>query len=154
MDNSKDGEDTLRHLWAFVLGLGMRESSGVYCCGRDTSANNTQSETCEAGAWQTSYDARKGVPLLTKVMDDYTGDGFLSVYREGVTCSAANLRNYGTGDGLAFQKLSKSAPDFAAQVAALGLRSLRTHWGPVNRREVTLRAEADDMLAKVQALFE
>src|SRR5215471_8638191 len=35
MDNSIAGADSLRHLWALILGLGMRESSGKHCCGRD-----------------------------------------------------------------------------------------------------------------------
>jgi hypothetical protein len=52
MDNSADGVDTLRHLFALQLGLGMRESSGQYCCGRDMSADNVSAETCEAGLFQ------------------------------------------------------------------------------------------------------
>src|SRR4051812_32385847 len=49
MDNTKDGVDTLRHLFVLMLGLGMRESSGRYCEGRDRSASNTTAETAEAG---------------------------------------------------------------------------------------------------------
>ena len=37
-DNSEDGIDTLRSLFVMLLGLGMRESSGRYCEGRDISA--------------------------------------------------------------------------------------------------------------------
>jgi hypothetical protein len=37
-------------------------------------------------------------------------------------------------------------------VTALGLRSLRQHWGPINRKEAELRPEADDMLWQVQEL--
>ena len=57
MDNSKPGADTLRHLWALMLGHAMKESSGEHCCGRDQSASNTDSDTCEAGLFQTSYNA-------------------------------------------------------------------------------------------------
>src|SRR5207248_2328157 len=64
MDNTKDGEDTLRHLFVLMLGLGMRESSGRYCEGRDRSANNTTAETAEAGLFQTSFNARRASPLL------------------------------------------------------------------------------------------
>src|SRR5262249_42272726 len=56
MDNSRAGVNTLRHIYAFMLGSGMRESSGQHCCGRDQSASNVESETCEAGAFQTSYN--------------------------------------------------------------------------------------------------
>src|SRR5262249_54085720 len=49
MPNEYPGDDTLRHLYAFMLGSGMRESSGQHCCGRDQSASNYDSTTCEAG---------------------------------------------------------------------------------------------------------
>ena len=150
MSNRVAGEDTLRHLYVLLMGLGMRESNGQHCCGRDMSAHNTSSDTCEAGAWQMSWDAHAGVPLLRQLMQEYKGDGYVEVYREGVTCSKANWRCLGSGDGLKFQELCKERPDFSAQAVALGLRTLRTHWGPINRREVTLRPEADDMLKAVQ----
>ena len=151
LSNKADGETTLRHLYVLVLGLGLRESSGKHCCGRDTSARNTASDTCEAGAWQMSWDAHAGVPLLRKLMDEYQGDGFADVYSNKVKCSQADWKNFGTGTGLTFQKMCKDKPDFAAQAVALGLRTLRTHWGPIVRREVTISASADDMLTEVQA---
>ena len=40
MRNDVSGIDTLRHLFVLLIGLGMRESSGRYCEGRDMSANN------------------------------------------------------------------------------------------------------------------
>ena len=40
-----------------ALGLGMRESSGQYCCGRDTSEDNTTADTAEAGLFQMSWNA-------------------------------------------------------------------------------------------------
>ena len=153
MRNNVDGEDTLRHLFVLLLGLGMRESSGKYCEGRDMSASNTSASSAEAGAWQMSWDAHVGVPLLRKLMDEYDGEGLLMIYREGVNASASGLRSWGLGQGLEFQRLCKSKPDFAAQAAALGLRSLRNHWGPVNRFEVQIKREVDDMLKKVQDII-
>ena len=35
MRNDVSGLDTLRHLFVLMIGLGMRESSGRYCEGRD-----------------------------------------------------------------------------------------------------------------------
>jgi len=35
----------------------MRESSGQYCCGRDTSEDNTTADTAEAGLFQMSWNA-------------------------------------------------------------------------------------------------
>src|SRR5262245_66510653 len=49
MDNSKAGTDTLRHLFVLLFGLGMRESSGRYCEGRDRSARHISADSAEAG---------------------------------------------------------------------------------------------------------
>jgi hypothetical protein len=151
MSNDADGETTLRHLFVLLMGLGPRESSGKHCCGRDASARNTSADSCEAGAWQMSWDAHAGVPLLRKLLNEYEGDGFLEIYSEGVKCSKADWRYWGTGAGRDFQEMCKNKPDFAAQAAALGLRTLRSHWGPVLRREITIATAADAMLADVQA---
>lgn len=67
MNNSVAGVDTLRHLFVLLIGLGMRESSGKYCEGRDRSASNTTAETAEAGLFQTSYNARSASPLLPQL---------------------------------------------------------------------------------------
>lgn len=152
MDNSSDGVDTLRHLFALLLGLGMRESSGKHCCGRDTTATNTTAETAEAGMFQTSWNARSSSPLLTPLFRQYSASpsGFLEVFSAGVTCNAANWENFGSGDGKAFQQLSKECPAFAAEFAAIALRKIRAHWGPIVRREVELKADADAMFLAVQ----
>ncbi len=55
---SVEGRASLRASYTLLIGLGMRESSGDYCEGRDYSAGSTSASTCEAGAWQTSYNAR------------------------------------------------------------------------------------------------
>ncbi len=39
MANDKGGLETLRHAYVLLIGLGMRESSGKHCVGRDMSAN-------------------------------------------------------------------------------------------------------------------
>ena len=48
--------ERLRRLFVLLLGLGMRESSGRFCEGRDRSANNTSADTAEAGLFQMSFD--------------------------------------------------------------------------------------------------
>ena len=153
MNNSRDGVDTLRHVFVLLMGLGMRESSGVYCTGRDQSASNTTAETAEAGLFQTSYNARTANALLPQLFDWYKENpaGFLDVYRESVAnCSAADLKNFGAGDGAEFQRLSKESPDFAAQFTAVGLRNIRKHWGPINTKTAELEADADAMLQQVE----
>jgi hypothetical protein len=39
------------------------------------------------------------------------------------------------------------------EVAAVGLRNLRQHWGPINRKEAELRKEADEMFIRVQEIL-
>lgn len=153
LDNSLDGVDTLRHLFVLLMGLGMRESSGIHCIGRDQSASNTTADTAEAGLFQTSYNAHTANPLLTQLFVWYQEhpEGFLDVYQEGVNpCGAADLQNFGDGDGATFQQLSKDCPDFAAQFAAIGLRNRRAHWGPINTKTAEIRSDADVMLQDVQ----
>jgi len=157
MDNSKDGEHTLRHLFVLMLGLGMRESSGRYCEGRDLSANNTTADTAEAGLFQTSFNARHASPLLPKLFTDFTANpapSYKDIFKEGVHCTDANLQNFGDGDGKDFQKLSKECPFFAVEFAAIGLRNIRRHWGPINRHAAEVRPDADAMFKQVQTLVD
>lgn len=153
MDNSVSGPDTLRHLFALMLGLGMRESSGNYCEGRDMSASNTSADTAEAGLFQTSYNARTASPLLPRLFAQYQTNpsGFLDVFKEGASCSASDFENFGTGDGREFQRLSKASPAFAAEFTAVALRNLRRHWGPINAQKAEVRPAADEMFKQVQA---
>jgi len=153
MDNSVSGADTLRHLFALQIGLGMRESSGRHCVGRDTTADNVTADTAEAGLFQASFNARSASPLMPALFTKYSASpsGFLDVFKEGrVRCSAADLANFGTGPGRDFQQLSKQCPAFAAEFCAVGLRHIRKHWGPINRKEAELNADCDAMLMEVQ----
>jgi hypothetical protein len=160
MPNEDDGIDTLRHLYAFMLGSGMRESSGQHCCGRDQSAENVESDTCEAGFAQTSYNAHTASdPEFDNLMDEYfegLSPGYLEAFSEGVSCSSEDWENYGSPEerGYQFQELSKNAPAFCAEAHGLTLRHLCNHYGPVIRMEVELRAEADQMLKLVEDYVE
>jgi hypothetical protein len=156
MSNSVSGIDTLRHLYVLMLGLGMRESSGQYCCGRDQSASNTDSNTCEAGLFQTSWNASSCCTDFINLFDQYSvssPQGYKSIFSEGVSCSSANWKSYGTGDGYNFQEICKWSPTFAVETAAIGLRNLRQHWGPINRKEAELRKDADDMFQQVEGVL-
>jgi hypothetical protein len=146
------GAPTLRHLFVLLIGLGMRESSGRYCEGRDRSTSNTTADTAEAGLFQTSFNARTASPLLPKIIQVYNAspDGFLKVFKEGVTSKPKDLENFGSGAGKDFQKLSKESPAFAAEFAAVILRNQRTHWGPINRKEAEIKPACNDMLKMVQ----
>lgn len=147
--------DRLRLLFVILTGLGMRESSGRYCCGRDTTAKiPPSSDTVEAGLFQQSWGSRRASPEIQKLFDVYMGGapGFIDIFKEGVTPKAGDLNNYGSGDGERFQEAIKDYPAFAVQCAAIGLRTLYTEWGPIVRQEAELRPEADALFRQVQAL--
>lgn len=145
------GLDTLRHLFVLLIGLGMRESSGSYCEG---AYDNFRADTAEAGLFQTSWDAHVSSPEIRRLFEHYGSaegiDGLLGVFSQGIRCRNSQFRNHGSGDGRAFQQLSKMSPAFAVKVTAVGLRNLRRHWGPVNRREVEISWDANFMLYLVQ----
>jgi putative peptidoglycan binding protein len=155
MHNESDGIDTLRHLYVLMMGLGMRESSGGYCVGRDTSADNTSSTTAEAGLFQMSWNASVSSISMLGLFDAYDvngndTNGYEFIFEEGVTCSESNWANYGSGDGERYQWMAKNFPLFACETAAIGLRALRAHWGPISRKEVELREEADHMFMLIE----
>lgn len=159
MSNDMDGVATLRHLFVLIMGLGMRESSGYYCEGRDMSADNVSADTAEAGLFQMSWNAKGCSTSMTALFDAYDTDGdaplngYEDVFSEGVSCSSEDWEVYGSGDGARYQWMAKHYPMFACETVAIGLRSLRQHWGPINRKEVEIKEEADDMLRKIQALI-
>jgi len=156
MDNSEDGIDTLRHLYALMLGHGMRESGGQHCCGRDQSADNVSSDTCEAGLFQTSYNASSfSEPYFDNLMDEYNNPAneatcYYGTFAEDVECGDDDWDNYGSGRGYEFQKLCKECPPFSVETAALTLRNRCDHYGPIIRGEVELELNADRMFQEVQ----
>lgn len=164
MSNDIAGLDTLRHAYTLLLGLGMRESSGEHCCGRDMSATNVTADTAEAGLFQTSYNSHIFSDKLDTLYEYWKalwGTGsekcLLTVFSEGVTCSPADWENYGVGEGVTFQQLEKECPIFAAEYAAVMLRvsgGSKGHYGPLRRREAEVRPECDAMFAAVQTLIE
>ena len=155
MDNSVAGVDVLRHLFVLLTGLGMRESSGKYCEGRDISAGNTGADTAEAGLFQVSHNSIGAHFLLAALFDQYKGStDFRDIFEEGVTCSAASWQNWGAGEGRDFQDLTKNSPAFAVEYAALALRKIRTHWGPINRKTAELRTECDELFKSVCAYID
>src|SRR5581483_1251906 len=157
MSNGSPGMDTLRHVYTLLIGLGMRESSGEHCIGRDTSASNYTSSSAEAGAWQTSWDSHTNSPELPKLFAKYKASSagcLLDPFQNGVTCSATDWKNWGSpGDGLDFQKLEKTCPAFAAEYAAVMLRvsgGSAGHYGPLRTRAAEVRPECDAMLQQIE----
>jgi N-acetylmuramoyl-L-alanine amidase/Putative peptidoglycan binding domain len=156
MSNRTPGIDTLRHLFVMMIGLGPRESSARYVEGRDLSADNVGSETCEASLFQTSWNIKSGSSTIAPLLNEFweNPNDFREQFKLDVNPTADNLNCYGSGDGVRYQWLSRFCPLFHVLVTGVGMRTLRTHWGPIGRREVTLKKEADDLLKDVQALVE
>lgn len=159
--NEADGVSTLRNLFTLMVGLGMRESSGRYCLGaeRDKNGNiiNNGSNTAEAGLFQTSYNAKKSHPLLSTIFSEYKDkqdDGFLEVFKEGVSCKATEYFNCGEGEGMTFQRLTKDCPAFGVEFTGVALRNVRSHWGPINHRNVEVKKECNDLFLKVQYIID
>ena len=135
------------------MGLGMRESSGQHCCGRDQSASNTSSDTAEAGLFQTSWNAHnccEEFDTLAGQYDKQSPQGYMSVFADGVSCSSSDWACYGSGDGYDFQETCKWSPVYAVETCAITLRNLRQHYGPINRKEAEIRTDADTMLKAVE----
>lgn len=146
------GENPVRSLYTLGIGLGMRESSGKYCEGRDMSASNTSASTAEAGIFQTSYDSMGASAELSKLYAEYKADTskcFLDTFKEGVS-SCGNSSIAGSGAGAEYQAFNKSCPAFASEYAMVMLRVRRNHYGPINRQEAEVKTQCNQMLKSVQ----
>lgn len=133
-------ESSLINTYTFLTGLGVRESSGKFCTGRDASASNTGVMEAEAGAFQYSYNSINAASELKDLFYNYRG-------KYPRVCSS---KNWGDGIGFEFQKLSKENPEFSIKYAARLIRVLRKHFGPINRREVEYVPACREMLSKIK----
>lgn len=150
--------DRLRALFIILTGLGMRESSGGNDIGQDAGApENRTAEKAEAGLFQASWNVRAANPVeIRKLLDYYfmhADEGFADIFRAGTHPRPGAMQNYGEGDGAKFQQLSKTCPAFAVQVAAIGARTLYTHWGPLIHEAAQVRPEADKLFKLVQVII-
>jgi hypothetical protein len=154
--NDRAGVETMRHAFALLLGLGIRESSGRYCVGRDSTADFTSADSAEAGLFQTSWGVHVASPVLEPMFRRYDSDRrncLLDIFKDGVRCSRWDARTWGEGTGADWQKLTKACPAFATEYAAVVLRTSggsRGEFGPIRRREAQLTSACDTMLSKVQ----
>jgi hypothetical protein len=147
--------DRLNQLFTIMLGLGMRESSGKHCEGRDMSAANVSADTAEAGLFQVSYNSITGHETLARLFETYKGrKDLLGIFEDGVQCSAKSWTGWGEGPGREFQELTKTCPAFAVAYAGVLLRRLRTHWGPIARKEVEVLPDAAALFLKVKTIVD
>ena len=153
--------ERLRRLFVLLLGLGMRESSGRYCEGRDRSADNVSADTAEAGLFQTSFNLVASRPELLDLFHHYQqnpGEGLRGIFEEDVSPPPRprDLENFGDpgSQGFLFQKLSKECPAMAVEIAALGLREAAGHWGPIINRAAEVRTASLELLKAVERIVD
>ncbi len=158
LDNSTDGVDTLRHVFVFLVGLGMIESAGRFDEGRDLSADNTAATTAEAGLFQVSHSVGVGSDRIAdgwlkrhyQLLRRRYYSGLMDVFREGVNVRQNRLRGFGDTEGGLFREFCVLEPALVAELVALGIRKRRAHWGPITNRHVTINTDCDQLLRDVQ----
>jgi hypothetical protein len=100
----------------------------------------------------------KFIPLYPLLLNRYANSSaLLDIFSEGVSVHPKDLENVGSGPGLEFQRISKRCPAFAVEFAALGLRSIRSHWSAFTNLEaggVEISPECDQMFRRVQKLID
>ncbi len=160
ISNDTEGFQNYRHTFALQIGLGMRESSGQYCCGRDLNRDYAEHYEAEAGLFQASYGVRVVSPTLTRMYERYTKDEsgcLLDVFSENVTCKAGNEKNWGNGPGVAWQALTKRCPAFSAEYATVVMRNsggTKGEFGPLRTKAAEINPACNDMLKTIQAYVE
>lgn len=167
MPNDKTGIDTLRHTYTLLIGLGMLESSGRYCLGRDLSQDFNWADGAEAGPFQTSWGVHEKHAVLDELTARYTGYNensrkakcLLGTFRQKVHCSDVDRISWGDGrlkqdkPGMQWQRLTKTCPAFAAEYAAVVVRvsgGSKGEFGPLRSQNAEVRSECDDMLKEIQ----
>lgn len=153
--------ERLRGLFVLLLGLGMRESSGRFCEGRDRSANNTSADTAEAGLFQMSFDLVAPRAELLDIFHHYqsnSAEGLREIFEMEVSPKPRpkDLENFGSSasSGFAFQKISKECPAMTAEIAALGLREFAGHWGPIINHAAEVRSASKELLLAVEQIID
>jgi hypothetical protein len=170
MSNDASGVVTLRHTYLLLLGLGIRESSGKYCEGRDVSECFDNADSAEAGLFQTSYGIRNIDPSLTPLIGKYAADNggcMLESFADHLTCAIRKSHNpkcpdatsdiAGTGPGADWQKLTKSCPAFATEYAAVVLRKhggTKGEFGPIRRSQAQVIPACDALFSEIQTYIE
>jgi hypothetical protein len=103
-----------------------------------------------------SWDAHVANREIVRLFEKYMAEDsdLVHIFHEGVSCSEADLQNYGSGDGRLFQEACKADPMCAITTAAVGLRVIRKHWGPINQRAAEVRPEANELFKQVQNMVD
>lgn len=160
MSNATAGSHVLRHTYTLLIALGMQESSGKYCTGRDTSQDFDRADNAESGLLQTSWGASASSSVLPPMFERYKTDQsgcLLDVFSPNVTCSAEDAINWGTGPGAEWQALTKTCPAFAIEYGAVVMRRNGGETGefnPIRKKWAEVVPACDAMLAKIHNLIQ
>lgn len=154
------GLESLRKTYQLLFGLGMWESSGKHCCGKDASQNFNDADSAEAGAFQASYGARSHSPELQKLYIKYLTDKtkcYLDVFSDQVSCTSKDAKSWGSGEGTKFQELSKQCPMFSVEYAAVLSRVYGGSLGEFSTyrdKDAEVRPECEDLLKQIEKFVE
>jgi hypothetical protein len=153
--------ERLRSLFVLLLGLGMRESSGRFCEGRDRHAHNTAADTAEAGLFQMSFNLVAPRAEMLDIFHHYQSHpelGLSEIFKVGMEPpeNDDDRENFGdpSSQGVAFQALSKTCPAMVVEIAALGLREEAGHWGPIINRAAEVRSASKELLMAVERIVD
>jgi hypothetical protein len=158
MTASASPADMLRYSYTLLLGLGMEESSGRHCLGRWMQDPYSEHDSAEAGIFQTSYGARRYHPSLEPLYRRYRADEsgcMLAAFSPGISCPEEDARNWGEGEGVNWQALTKRCPAFATEYAVVVLRhggGARGEFGPMRRKTPEVVSDCNAMLMGVQTM--
>src|ERR1700729_129745 len=160
LDNSQSGVDTLRHTFILACALPGPDSSWRWWVGVDTTnASSETADTAEAGLCQTSWNSNSfnraiTVPLFEHYLKVDEPLLWRDVFSEGTGGDENHaIHQVGSGQGAVFQALSKLAPPFALEYAAVVLRGLRGHYGTIRDRKVVLNPHMDDLFQQVEKII-
>jgi hypothetical protein len=148
----------IENLYALMIGSGMQESSGGYNCGQDSKARkNRTGPKAEAGTFQTSYNSIEKSKELGKLYEDAKANKIECFSDLYVPCTgidkASNLprlKNWGEGEGVNFQALTKSCQGFSAKYHSIMLRVDRAHYGPINSKDAEIMPSCVEMFSELK----
>lgn len=158
MTGNEGPEDRLRFGYVVLIGLGMEESSGRHCLGRWMQDPYSAHDSAEAGIFQTSYGARRYHPSLEPLYQRYKADEsacMLGTFSPGIACPEEDAKNWGEGEGVNWQALTKRCPAFSTEYGVVVLRhggGARGEFGPMRRKTVEISSDCDAMFRGIQAL--
>lgn len=159
LNSDTSGVETMMNTMMIVWGLGPRESSGKYCCGRDMSADFDSADSAEAGTYQSSYGSKRASPALEQLFKKYqssTEGCFLDVFKEGVSASycAGQAKNWGdpSSNGYKWQAMIKQCPAAGSEWAGILVRKsggTRGEYGPLRKKQAELKIEVRHLLVEI-----